>query len=143
MLLKIEFGNNVIKIEFGNTFLRMLYFCVIESIFCCSETIILTLFFLFLSGDCGIFVIKLAKFLMASKSMPKVTPQRMSYFHKKMYLEFFNYVTLKQLKMLRVMMASIEQKFHIFNTFYAGNIFKSILGKFMNIVDFDIFGVYL
>ena len=45
--------------------------------------------------------------------------------------------------MLRVMITSLKQTFHIFKTFYVRDIFKSILGKFMNIVDFDIFGVYL
>ena len=32
---------------------------------------------------------------MASKSVPKVTPRRISYFHRKMYLELFNHITLK------------------------------------------------
>ena len=32
---------------------------------------------------------------MVGKSVPKVIPQRMSYFHRKMCLEFFNRVTLK------------------------------------------------
>ena len=35
-------------------------------------------------------------------------------------------------------MTSLKQKFHIFKTFCVRDIFKSILGKFMNMVDIDI-----
>ena len=44
--------------------------------------------------------------------------------------------------MLRVMMTSTKQKFDIFKTFCVGDIFKKILDKFMNMVDFDIY-VYI
>ena len=40
-------------------------------------------------------------------------------------------------------MISLKQKFHIFKTFYVGDILKSILSKFMNMLDFDIFDIYL
>ena len=41
------------------------------------------------------------------------------------------------------MMKSLKKKFHIFRSFCLGDIFQSILDKFMNMVDFDIFGIYL
>ena len=41
------------------------------------------------------FMIKFVEFLMVGMSLPNVTPQRMSYFHRKMCLELFNRVTLK------------------------------------------------
>ena len=60
-----------------------------------------TLFFIFLSGDCGIFVLKYVEFLMVGKPMSKVTPQRMSYFRKKMCLEPRNHTTLKAIANIR------------------------------------------
>ena len=41
------------------------------------------------------------------------------------------------------MMTSLKQKFHTFKMFCVGDIFKSIFDKFMNMVAFDIFGIYL
>ena len=58
----------------------------------------------------------------------------------KIWLELFNHLTLKATENTK----GDEQKFHIFKTLCVGDIFKSILSKLIiNIVGFDIFGIYL
>ena len=78
---------------------------------------------------------------MTGRLLPKVTPQQMSYFHRKMCLKLFNHVTLKATENAKSDDDITLKKNHIFKTFCVGDIFKSILGKFINMV--DIFGVYL